>query len=80
MEGDSGMNAAYDFKIKFPNCGVMASAVSCGATVAVVVYDPAAAAWMLRQLGYLDASWWRVVDEVDVEGRRRQIFVFPLRR
>jgi hypothetical protein len=62
------------FKVKFPKKDV--------ATVAFVLHPPpsSSAVWFLRRLGYFDAPWFRIVDEVDVVGRRRQIFVFPRRR
>ncbi len=69
---------SFDFKIKFPRRSFREDV----ATVAFVLYPPptTTAVWLLRRLGYFDAPWFRIVDEVDVAGRRRQIFVFPRRR
>jgi hypothetical protein len=66
--------SAYDFKVKFPRRDA--------ATVAFVLYPPptSSAVWFLRRLGYFDAPWFRIVDIIDTEGRRRQILVFPRRR
>jgi hypothetical protein len=66
--------SAYDFKVKFPRRDA--------ATVAFILYPPptSSAVWFLRRLGYFDAPWFRIVDEIDAEGRRRQILVFPRRR
>lgn len=73
----SGMS--FDFKVKFPRRLFRREGV---ATVAFVLYPPptTSAVWFLRRLGYFDTPWFRIVDEVDVEGRRRLILVFPRRR